>query len=488
MAVALNPNAFLVRNTVGAPSSFSWCGWTRIDGLRGQEFTIVRYLAGNSVGGGGFQPTLVDTGQLIIFEAQGAFPDVWGGAGPTVSVGDWWFLGITTIVDDIPDNVEIYFALEGAGSLTQTTGSYSGAYQYQNHYIGARPGADGSDGAYRLDGSVAHDRVWHGVTLTPTEMLAEFQSTTAVKSGAWAVWPMADSATAIEDATANNRDLTSTVGTGSIVTTTGPSIGAGTDGTATPAAISLTAAVPRPATSTSAGPSTLAGVAALPRAGTSTGAGPSTVAGTTAVPLPAISTGAGPSTIAGTAALPRPATSTGAGPSTVAGTAALPALEAAGGATAQPAAIAGIGTVPTPSLSGDAAVTPTAVAASVGVGAPSASGGVVATPAVISALASVPEPAGHGGDAVTPATITVAASVSAPSVGVSAGPTALAATVALPPVVITAGATVTPATIALAIAMPSLVDFGTEPSGGTYREPAIGDYREPADLTYRETA
>jgi hypothetical protein len=220
VAVALTPNAFLVRNAVGSPSSFSWCGWTRLDTDRNQ-FTILRYLAANVTGGGGFQFTVDASQKLIVYRAN-AFVDLLGGAGPTLALGDWWFLGITTIVDDIPNNVNLYRARQGDVSLTQTTVSYSGAYQYANHYVGARPGADGTDGAFRLHGSVERDRVWHGVTLTPSEMLAEYQSETPVKAGAWAVWPMTDAASVIEDATVNNRDLTQTTGTGSVTTTDGP--------------------------------------------------------------------------------------------------------------------------------------------------------------------------------------------------------------------------------------------------------------------------
>lgn len=429
MAVALNPNAFLVRTAVGSPSSFSWCGWTRIDTDRGQ-FTILRYLAANVVGGGGFQFTVDSSRKLIIYRAN-AFVDLLGGAGPTLAVGDWWFLGITTIVDDVPNNVVLYRAQHGAGSLTQTTVSYSGQYQYANHYIGARPGNDGQDGAFRLDGSVAHDRVWHGVTLTPSEMLAEYQSETAVKAGAWAVWPMADSATVIEDATANNRDLTSTPGTGSIVTTTGPSFG-GTDGTATPSTIALTAGIPRPSTNT----------------------------------------GAGPSTVAATAALPRPSTGTGAGPSTVAATAEVPTPQPSAGATAAPTTIAATAVLPTPGLSS----------------------GV--SPAPVAVVAAIPTPAATGGSeaTATPATIAVAAGVNRPSVGVSAGPTTLAATVSLPPVTTSSGVAVTPLTIALALRVgrPSVTGGGDTPapppSSGDYREPAPGIYAEPASSSHRETS
>jgi hypothetical protein len=220
VAVALTPNAFLVRNTVGAPSSFSVCGWTRIDTDRNQ-FTILRYWGANAVGGGGFQLTVDTDLNVVLFECTD-FTDLLGGTGPTLTLGTWYFFGLTTIVDDIPNNVEFYWAEQGDVSLVQDTLSYEGAYQYANHYIGARPGADGSDGAFRLHGSVEHDRVWHSVTLTPTQMLAEYESATAVTSGAWAVWPLADSGSAIQDATVNNRDLTQTTGTGSVTTTDGP--------------------------------------------------------------------------------------------------------------------------------------------------------------------------------------------------------------------------------------------------------------------------
>lgn len=219
MAVALTPDAYLSRSGTAWDVYFSWCGWRRINTDRSQ-FTILSYL-GNLAVSGGFQFTVNSSRKLIVYDVN-SFTDLLGGAGPTLAVGTWWFLGITTVAADEPNNVVIYYASAGSGSLTSATVSYSGPYDYSLHYVGARPGTDGQDGAYRLHGSAALDRSWRNTTLTGPEMLAEFQSPTPVKSGVWADWRMATAATATDDSSGNGRTLTATTGTGSIATTTGP--------------------------------------------------------------------------------------------------------------------------------------------------------------------------------------------------------------------------------------------------------------------------
>lgn len=70
-----------------------------------------------------------------------------------------------------------------------------------------------------LDSVFAHVRVWTGVALTDSELRAERDSTTAVKtSGLWADWPLADN-TDTGDDSGNGRTLTFG---GTLTTETGP--------------------------------------------------------------------------------------------------------------------------------------------------------------------------------------------------------------------------------------------------------------------------
>lgn len=228
MAVALTPGAYLVRTTIGAPASFSAMARTRIDVDR-DEFTILAYAGnGTTVGGGGFQFTVDPDGQLVIFAANPGFEDLLGGAGPAVAVGDWWDFGVTAIVDDVPDNIVLSFGPRG-GPYDQLTVSYEGAYQIQSFYAGARPGPDGSDGAFRLHGSVCDFRLWarfdgNDAVLTPVEMLAEFDSDGAAVRALdlWGEWPMVDAATADDDTSGAARHMTAVLDSGTITTTDGP--------------------------------------------------------------------------------------------------------------------------------------------------------------------------------------------------------------------------------------------------------------------------
>lgn len=230
MAVALTPNAFLSRTTTTAWSGtggiyYSYCGWRRIDVDRG-EFTVLTYLAHLNVGSG-IQFTALPDRQLVVYNVTG-FADLLAGTGPTLAVGTWYFLGVTTIEASEPGGIEVYYAAEGDPSLTQVNATVLGAYGYNWHGIGARPGTDGQDDVWRLHGSAAYDRTWQNTTLTPTEMLAEFQSATPVRTtGLWSAWPMATAATATTDASGNSRPLTATAGTGTITDTDAPIFGGG---------------------------------------------------------------------------------------------------------------------------------------------------------------------------------------------------------------------------------------------------------------------
>lgn len=221
MAVALTPDAFLNRSASTAWNVyFSYCGWRRIDTDRGQT-TVLTYLGHNNVGSG-FQITASPSRQLIVYRVND-FADLLGGTGPTLDVGTWYFFGLTTIAASQADGIEIYYAAEDDPSLTQVTATLLGAYGYNWHGVGARPGTDGQDSVFRLHGSAENDRTWTDTTLTPAEMLAEYQSPTPVRTaGLWSAWPMADSATAGDDASGGGRPLTANTGIGAIDTTEGP--------------------------------------------------------------------------------------------------------------------------------------------------------------------------------------------------------------------------------------------------------------------------
>lgn len=236
MAVALAPDAFLVHSPAAWDVYFSACCWRRIDTDR-QAFTVLAYL-GNVFVSGGFQFTADANRKLIVYRCTD-FADLLAGTGPTLAVGDWWFFGLTTIGPDVPNNVVVYYARKGDPSLTAATVSYSGQYQYTRHGVGWRPGVDGEAGVFYLAGSAAHDRTWQNTTLTPAEMLAEYQSPTVVRTaGLWSAWPMATAATATVDASGNSRPLVAVAGAGSITDTDDPfsgqsaSIGAVTSATA----------------------------------------------------------------------------------------------------------------------------------------------------------------------------------------------------------------------------------------------------------------
>src|SRR5690606_35147956 len=229
MAVALTPDACLYRTPDTAwDEYYSACGWVRLDADRG-EYTILAYL-GNIFISRGFQWTVDPDRQLVVFRLMD-FADLLGGAGPTLEVGEWWFWGITTIGPNVPNNINLYYGKLGDSSLTQATVSFSGTYDYRWHGAGCRPadagnGAPGPDGeldAYRLHASVWGWRTSQNVTLTPSQMLAEFEPATPVLTpGPWSAGPLEDADTAGADVAGSGGDLTVVTGTGTITDTDGP--------------------------------------------------------------------------------------------------------------------------------------------------------------------------------------------------------------------------------------------------------------------------
>lgn len=210
------------------------------------------------------------------------------------------------------------------------------------------------------------------------------------------------------------------------------------DGTATPAAIAVTAALPAAATGagSSTSPAVVVAATALPAATPKAG-GNATPAVTTAalgIPAPTLS-GGGKATPAATAA-----------------TLALPAATGSGGGRGTPAATAVTATIPAATTKAGGDATPGAVAITVTLPAASATGG--------------------GSVTVTPDPVTVTAALPAPTTGAgsTASPAVIATTVTLPAATLGAGATASPAVIPITIALPAPAASG---SGSGTAAPAV---------------
>ncbi|HLT68882.1 MAG TPA: hypothetical protein VKZ72_01875 [Acidimicrobiales bacterium] len=458
MAVAFTPDAFLNRTTDTAwDVYYSWCGSRRIDTDR-EQYTVLAYL-GNAFVGNGIQFTADPDRKLVVFECRN-FNDLLEGDGPTIPVGQWWFFGVTTIPEDEPDNMVLYWAAYGDEALSSATVTYEGEYGYSWHGVGGRPGTDGADGAYRLYGSAAHDRSWQNTTLTPAEMLAEFQSPTAVKAGAWAIWDMASAETATDDSSGNDRDLTAFTGTGSITTTDGPfDSSTGTDGTAEPTAIAVAATLPHAALAAGATPS------------------PATIPAAAGIPTPTPAAG---STVALESA---------------AATVTLPGPETAAGGTASPLTVATAAAIPAPTVAAGSTVAAEAIAAAVTAPAVTLAAGATAGPGAITAPTALPAPTviAGGSATVAPGPIAAAVTVLAAAVSAGAGPSTLFATTGLPAPTATgtgAGAA-TPAAINLPVLMPKAAVTGVVSApdiavAGTWRESAARTFRERIARLWRE--
>lgn len=199
----------------------------------------------------------------------------------------------------------------------------------------------------------------------------------------------------------------------------------GTDGTATPAVIAVTSALP---------------AATISGAGT---AAPDDVAVTVALPAP--TTGAGST----------------ASPATITTTVTLPAATLGAGSTASPAVIPISITLPAAAASGagEGTASPDVITCTAELPAATASGGGAATPATLPLTLSFPAASAQAHATATPAVVPI--TLTTPAVSTGTGGTATPGTVAILAVVpnpgISAGATVDPATVALAITLAAVI-------------------------------
>lgn len=225
-----------------------------------------------------------------------------------------------------------------------------------------RFGGDGE--SYVLDGQYHHWRVFAS-TLNDTAILAELTSTDPAGSP-WAAWELEDAS--LQDATANDRDLTGSGGTLSAGATSAPVVSGGTtvDGVGAAAGAATVAGVGASTgtgTASAAGAASVSGIGAATATGTGAAAGTGAVDGIGAADATGVGAAAGSSAVEGIGSADIVATGVGAsdgssacsgvgaasasGVATSAGTATCSGIGAstadAVGASAGSSAVAGVG-------------------------------------------------------------------------------------------------------------------------------------------------
>jgi hypothetical protein len=205
--------------------------------------------------------------------------------------------------------------------------------------------------------------------------------------------------------------------------------------------------------------------------GTDGTASPAAVTTTVTMPAPTLSGGgsSSPAVIALTVTLPAPTVTYGgaASPAVTALAAASPAPTAAGGGSTSPAAIARSVTLPAPTPSGGGSTSPAVSALAATLPAPTLSGGGSTAPAVIPLAVDVRTATGSGTGTGTGAPGVIARSFTLPAPTVSGGgstsPAATQLSITVPAAQAGASKTTAPAVIPFTISMPSATASG----GGT---------------------
>lgn len=138
-----------------------------------------------------------------------------------------------------------------------------------------------------------------------------------------------------------------------------------------------------------------------------------------------------PAAVTATGTLPAASLSGGANtaPAALTGAGTLPAASLSGGATASPSVLTAAGTLPAPTLSGDASTAPAVLTAAGTLPAPTISGGGGSSPAALTAAGTIPAPALSGGGTVTVTALAPSGVIPAPTV--TGDPTTAPAVVSL---------------------------------------------------------
>lgn len=272
-----------------------------------------------------------------------------------------------------------------------------------------------------------------------------------------------------------------------------PTVTAATD--VAPSTVPVTAAVPAPTVTASAAvaPASVAATTSVPAATVSTGASStvsaSAVTASTAVPAPTVTASAtvAPAAVSRAASVPAPTVSTSTAttvtPAAVGAVAAVPALSAAVSLTVLPDVVTAAATAPAPAVqTGSTATVPAAVVALAAVvPAPTLTASATVAPAAVSRAAAVPAPTVLSGTFAAPAVVAATAAAPAPTIrtGVTVAAGTVPATAAVPAPGITAGSTVTVAAspVATAAAVPA-----PQASGATAPAPATVTARAAVPL------
>ena len=185
----------VTRASAPSMAAITFCGWFQINAASAGSFNpIVRFHTASGDG----------TSWIVGFKgANGRTPSVYspsntGGINAAEqALNTYVFLAATLS----GTSAALHYRNVG-GSMTKVTGTVAAAGTPDRITFFGRSAADGSEW---LNGTESLVRLWTSV-LTDSEILAESNSATAVKAGAWGNWPFA--AASLADVSGNARDLT----------------------------------------------------------------------------------------------------------------------------------------------------------------------------------------------------------------------------------------------------------------------------------------
>jgi hypothetical protein len=223
-----------VSRTGGAPDpqgagGWTVCGWWYLSADRNDFSTMIRLHSGSGS----------TTRLTLATKTDGTTPAVFtpgntGGVSgvDALTVGSWLFIAVV----QSGTTATIYTCTSVGGTLHSASGTSSGGSAPDGYTIGGRAASDSTEW---FNGRGRFVRQWSGVQLTPTEVGAERDSTTAVKAGAYSDHPLA-TGTDLSDVSGNTRTLTAgsvagtteadpPIGTSAVDTLTGVRIGQLTD-------------------------------------------------------------------------------------------------------------------------------------------------------------------------------------------------------------------------------------------------------------------
>ena len=286
-------------------AGLTFAAWVRLDTDPGGFATILRLHAS---GGGSTTLTVAEVGTTPrVFSPS----NTTGAVGESTTVGDWYYLAYSIDTDDA---VTLYVAHQDDESFATYTATVPPGATPDGLTLAGRSAGDSDE---PLPGTLAYVRLWSGVVLTESELLAErAAATAAATSGLWADWPLAEDLT---DTSGNDRDLSA--GTTAIDFVEGPTLPSAPARSGT---VTLTAS----AAATLAGVKAGSGGVSLAAAAVPAVSGTRTSPGGVSLTAGAVLAASGARTAAGAVTLPAQAALAAAGVSARAGTVTLSATAA----------------------------------------------------------------------------------------------------------------------------------------------------------------